>query len=110
MIYVELRSVNTHPGAKGATFLRRLKRKIPKGIQKEYFRSDSTSYQKDVVETCKKEGCEVSITAGSNGPLIRKAETLPQNAWQQDKKNPAISFMVNVFLMHLAGYHRHFIQ
>lgn len=46
LIHAQLRSGNTHPGAKAIPFLRRMKKKIPSQIKKVYLRSDSAIYNR----------------------------------------------------------------
>lgn len=86
MIHAGLRSVNTCPGAKGAAFLRRVKRKIPQNVTKIYFRSDSACYNKEVITVSENEGWKFSIPADQTGPLMGKIETLPEDSWQRDKE------------------------
>lgn len=83
LIHNELRSGNTHPGAKMVAFLRRMKRKIPIQVKKVYLRSDSACYNKEVIEMREKEGWEFSITADQTGQLMNMIEALPENAWQR---------------------------
>jgi hypothetical protein len=86
LIQAELRSGNTHPGAKGVAFLRRLERKIPKGIKTLYLRSDSALFNKEVVAFCEKRGWTFSITADQTGPLMRQIDGLTE--WQPDPEDP----------------------
>lgn len=92
LVHNELRSGNTHPGAKMVAFLRRVKRKMPACVKKAYMRSDSACYNKEVVELCEKEGWEFRITADQTGPLLNKIEALPENAWQRDEEDDAIEY------------------
>jgi hypothetical protein len=63
LLHVEVRSGNTHPGAKAVSYLRRLKKKIPSSTEKIYLRSDSAFYNREVVDFCEEEGWEFSIIA-----------------------------------------------
>lgn len=92
MIHSELRPGNTHPGAKGAAFLRRLKRKIPECIKEVNMRSDSAMYNNETVTLCENEGWGFTITADQTGPLMRLIEALPEDAWQIDKGEPSIAY------------------
>ncbi|HHT9121991.1 MAG TPA: IS1380 family transposase [Candidatus Wunengus sp. YC63] len=92
LVHNELRSGNTHPGAKMVAFLRRVKRKIPTQVKRIYLRSDSACYNKEVVELCEKEGWELSITADQTGPLLNKIEALPENAWQRDNEDDTVEY------------------
>jgi len=92
MIHCELRSGNTHPGAGGAGFLRRLKRKIPPRVKSVHLRSDSALYNKDVVEFCEKGKWTFTITADQTGPLMKMIEGLPESAWKKDPKEESLSY------------------
>jgi hypothetical protein len=92
MIHCELRSGNTHPGAGGAGFLRRLKRKIPGGVKEIHLRSDSALYSQKVVEFCEEEGWTFTITADQTAPLMKQIEALAESAWQKDPKDPSLSY------------------
>jgi len=92
MIHCELRSGNTHPGAGGAGFLRRLKRKIPSTVKTVHLRSDSAFYAKDVVEMCEKEKWTFTLTADQTGPLMKQIEGLPESAWKRHPKDEALSY------------------
>lgn len=92
LVHAELRSGNTHPGAKARAFIRRLKRKIPKGVSNIYLRSDSAMYNKEVVQLCEQESWSYSITADQTGPLMRLVYGLPEEAWQEDTKMPCIAY------------------
>jgi len=92
LIHCELRSGNTHPGAGGAGFLRRLKRKIPPTVKRVHLRSDSALYDKKVVEFCEQEGWSFTITADQTGPLIRQIEALSESAWQRDSEEESLSY------------------
>jgi len=87
LIHTELRSGNTHPGAKGVAFLRRLERKIPKEIKALYLRSDSAFYMKEVVDFCEKRGWKFTITADQTGPLMRKIDELTEQDWLADSED-----------------------
>jgi hypothetical protein len=92
MIHCELRSGNTHPGAGGAGFLRRLKRKIPEGVKEIHLRSDSALYAQKVVEFCEEEGWTFTITADQTGPLMKQIEALPESAWKTDSEEASLSY------------------
>jgi hypothetical protein len=92
MIHCELRSGNRHPGAGGAGFLRRLKRKIPERIKELHLRSDSALYSQKVVEFCEEEGWSFTITADQTGPLMKQIESLPESAWQSDPEDTSLSY------------------
>ena len=92
MIHSELRSGNTHPGAKAVAFLRRMRRKIPAGIRAIYLRSDSAFYNKEVVEFCEEKGWQFSITADQTGPLMRQVEDLPESAWKADPGDASLGY------------------
>jgi len=87
LIHAELRSGNTHPGAKGAAFLRRMERKIPKEVKTLYLRSDSAFYNKEVVALCEKREWTFSITADQTGPLKRMINELTEEDWQPDSED-----------------------
>jgi hypothetical protein len=87
LIQAELRSGNTHPGAKGVAFLRRMERKIPKEIKDLYLRSDSAMYNKEVVDFCEKRGWKFTITADQTGPLMRKVDELTEQDWLADSED-----------------------
>jgi hypothetical protein len=92
MIHCELRSGNTHPGAGGAGFLRRLKRKIPSTVKTVHLRSDSALYNKDVVAFCEEGKWTFTITADQTGPLMKLIEGLPKSAWKQDPEEESLSY------------------
>lgn len=92
MIHCELRSGNTHPGAGGAGFLRRLKRKIPHTVKSVHLRSDSALYDKKVVEFCEEQGWCFTITADQTGSLMKQIESLPESAWQRDAEDESLSY------------------
>ncbi len=92
LIHSELRSGNTHPGAGGRGFLRRLKRKIPASIKGVYLRSDSALYAQEVVEFCEGEGWSFTITADQTAPLMKQVEALPESAWQRDSEDDSLSY------------------
>jgi hypothetical protein len=92
MIHCELRSGNTHPGAGGTGFLRRLKRKIPPPVKTVHLRSDSAFYAKKVVEFCEEGKWTFTITADQTGPLMKQIESLPEPAWQRDPKEDSLSY------------------
>ena len=92
MIHCELRSGNTHPGAGGAGFLRRLKRKIPDGVKEVHLRSDSALYAQKVVEFCEEEGWTFTITGDQTGPLMKQIEALPESEWQSDPEDASLSY------------------
>jgi len=92
MIHCELRSGNTHPGAGGAGFLRRLKRKIPSTVKTVHLRSDSALYNKDVVAFCEEGKWTFTITADQTGPLMKLIEGLPESAWKQDPEEESLSY------------------
>ena len=92
MIHCELRSGNTHPGAGGTGFLRRLKRKIPERIKKLHLRSDSALYSQKVVEFCEEERWSFTITADQTGPLMKQIEALPESGWQADPEDVSLSY------------------
>ncbi len=92
MLHSELRTGNTHPGAKAVAFLRRMSRKIPAGIQEIYLRSDSAFYNKEVVELCEEKGWQFSITADQTGPLMRRVEDLLDSAWKADPGDPSLGY------------------
>jgi hypothetical protein len=92
MIHCELRSGNTHPGAGGTGFLRRLKRKIPPTVNSVHLRSDSALYDKKVVGFCKEEGWRFTITADQTGPLMKQIEALPESAWERDAEDESLSY------------------
>ena len=83
MIHCELRSGNTHPGAGGAGFLRRLKRKIPERIKNCIFEVIRRFIARRCVEFCEEEGWTFTITADQTGPLMKQIEALPESAWQE---------------------------
>jgi hypothetical protein len=92
MIHCELRSGNTHPGAGGTGFLRRLKRKIPERVKGVHLRSDSALYAKKVVEFCEEEGWTFTITADQTGPLMKQIGALSESAWQTDPEDDSLSY------------------
>ena len=92
MLHGELRSGNTHPGAKAVAFLRRMRRKIPAGIREIYLRSDSAFYNKEVVAFCEQEGWQFSITADQTAPLMRHVEDLPESAWKADPEEVSLGY------------------
>jgi len=92
MIHCELRSGNTHPGAGGTGFLRRLKRKIPSTVKTVHLRSDSALYAQKVVECCEGEGWSFTITADQTGPLMRQIEGLPESSWERDSEDDSLSY------------------
>ena len=92
MIHCELRSGNTHPGAGGTGFLRRLKRKVPRGVRGLHLRSDSALYAQKVVEFCEEEGWTFTITADQTGPLMKQIEALFESAWESDPKDDSLSY------------------
>ena len=92
LIHSELRSGNTHPGAKAVAFLRRLKRKIPAGVQEINLRSDSALYNKEVIVFCEAEGWGFTITADQTGPLRQQIEGLPEGAWQVDREDDSLAY------------------
>ncbi len=92
LIHSELRSGNTHPGAGGRGFLRRLKRKIPACTKGVYLRSDSALYAQEVVEFCEGEGWSFTITADQTAPLMKQVEALPESAWQRDSEDDSLSY------------------
>ena len=92
MIHCELRSGNTHPGAGGTGFLRRLKRKIPERIKELHLRSDSALYSQKVVEFCEEERWSFTITADQTGPLMKQIEALPESGWQADPEDASLSY------------------
>jgi len=92
LLHVEVRSGNTHPGAKAVSYLRRLKKKIPSLVEKIYLRSDSAFYNRQVVEFCEEEGWEFSITADQTAALLRAINALAPDAWQQDTEDAEIAY------------------
>ncbi len=92
MLHSELRTGNTHPGAKAVAFLRRMRRKIPATIREIYLRSDSAFYNKAVVEFCEEKGWQFSITADQTGPLMRRVEDLADPAWKTDPGDPSLAY------------------
>jgi len=92
MIHCELRSGNTHPGAGGTGFLRRMKRKLPSTVKTMHLRSDSALYTKNVVEFCEEEKWTFTITADQTGPLMKRIEALPESAWKKDPKETSLSY------------------
>jgi hypothetical protein len=92
LIHSELRSGNTHPGAKAVAFLRRMCRKVPAGIREIYLRSDSAFYNKEVVTFCLEQGWQFSVTADQTGPLMRRVEDLPESAWKADLDDPSLGY------------------
>jgi hypothetical protein len=92
MIHCELRSGNTHPGAGGAGFLRRLKRKIPSSVKTVQLRSDSALYDKKVVEFCEEEKWSFTITADQTASLMKEIEGLRESAWKRDPKEDSLSY------------------
>ncbi len=69
-----------------------MKRKIPSEVRKVYFRSDSASYNKEVVAVCEEEGWELSITADQTKPPMKMMEALPENAWQRDTEDDTVEY------------------
>lgn len=92
MLHSELRTGNTHPGAKAVAFLRRMSRKIPVNIREIYLRSDSAFYNKEVVEFCEENGWQFSITADQTGSLMRRVEDLTDSAWKPDPADPSLGY------------------
>jgi hypothetical protein len=92
MIHCELRSGNTHPGAGGAGFLRRLRRKIPESVKEVHLRSDSALYAQKVVEFCEEERWTFTITADQTGPLMKQVEALPESTWQTDPEDASLTY------------------
>jgi len=92
LLHVEVRSGNTHPGAKAVSYLKRLAKKIPSSIEKIYLRSDSAFYNREVVEFCEEKGWEFSITADQTAALLRAINTLAPDAWCQDTEDAQIAY------------------
>ena len=92
LLHVEVRSGNTHPGAKAVSYLRRLAKKIPSSVEKIYLRSDSAFYNREVVEFCEEKGWEFSITADQTAALLRAINTLAPDAWCQDTEDAEIAY------------------
>lgn len=92
LLHSELRKGNTHPGAKAVPFLRRMRRKIPPGVQEIYLRSDSAFYNKGVVDFCEEEGWWFSITADQTGPLMRLIEGLAEAAWKVEAEDSSLAY------------------
>jgi hypothetical protein len=92
MIHCELRPGQTQPGAKAVAYLRRMKRKIPAGIQEIYLRSDSAFYNKEVVDYCEGEGWSFSITADQTAPLRQLIEKLKEEDWKEDRSHPGLEY------------------
>lgn len=92
LLHVEVRSGNTHPGAKAVSYLRRLAKKIPSSVEKIYLRSDSAFYNREVVEFCEEKGWEFSITADQTAALLRAINALAPDAWQQDTEDAEIAY------------------
>ena len=88
MIHCELRRGETQPGAKAVAYLRRMKRKIPAGIQEIYLRSDSAFYNKEVIAFCEGESWSFSITADQTAPLRQLMEKVAEENWKEDVSNP----------------------
>jgi hypothetical protein len=87
LVHVEMRSGNTHPGAKALSYLRRLAKKIPYSVKKIYLRSDSAFYNREVVEFCEEKGWEFSITAEKTAALLRVINALGPDAWHHDSED-----------------------
>jgi len=92
LLHVEVRSGNTHPGAKAVSYLKRLAKKIPSSVEKIYLRSDSAFYNREVVEFCEEKGWEFSITADQTAALLRAINTLAPDAWCQDTEDAEIAY------------------
>ncbi len=92
LLHSELRTGNTHPGAKAVAFLRRMSRKIPAHIREIYLRSDSAFYNKAVIEFCEEKGWQFSITADQTGPLMRRVEDLADSGWKTDPGDPSLAY------------------
>ncbi len=92
IVHCELRSGNTHPGAGGTGFLRRLKRKIPSTVKTVHLRSDSALYAKNVVEFCEDEKWSFTITADQTAPLMKEIEGLRESRWKIDPKEDSLSY------------------
>jgi len=92
LIHGELRRGTTHPGDKAVPFLRRLRRKIPPGVEKIYLRSDSAFYNKEVVNFCEEQRWEFSITADQTAPLRRLIEGLAETAWKVDATDASLAY------------------
>jgi len=84
MLHSELRPGKTQPGSKAVAYLRRMKRKIPVGIQEVYLRSDSAFYNKEVINYCEGEGWTFSITADQTAPLRQLIENVAEGDWKED--------------------------
>jgi len=87
LLHVEMRSGNTHPGAKAVSYLKRLAKKIPTLVKRIYLRSDSAFYNREVVEFCEEKGWEFSITADQTAALLRAINALAPDAWRQDTED-----------------------
>ena len=87
LLHVEVRSGNTHPGAKAVSYLKRLAKKIPSCVERIHLRSDSAFYNREVVEFCEEKEWEFSITADQTAALLRAINALAPDAWQQDTEN-----------------------
>jgi len=87
LLHVEVRSGNTHPGAKAVSYLKRLAKKIPTLVERIYLRSDSAFYNREVVEFCEEKGWEFSITADQTAALLRAINALAPDAWRQDTED-----------------------
>lgn len=87
LLHVEVRSGNTHPGAKAVSYLRRLAKKIPSLVERIYLRSDSAFYNREVVDFCEVKGWEFSITADQTAALLRAINALAPDAWHQDTED-----------------------
>jgi len=92
LLHTQLRSGNTHPGAKAVSFLRRMKSKIPAQIESVYLRSDSALYNKKVMAYCEQEKWVFTITADQTAPLVQKINALPESAWKPNPKYPEIQY------------------
>jgi hypothetical protein len=90
MLHSELRLGETQPGAKAVAYLRRMKRKIPVGIQEVYLRSDAAFYNKDVVSYCEGERWSFSITADQTAPLRQLIENVAEEDWEKDLSHPGL--------------------
>jgi len=87
LLHVEVRSGNTHPGAKAVSYLGRLAKKIPSLVERIYLRSDCAFYNREVVEFCEEKGWEFSITADQTAALLRAINAPAPDAWRQDTED-----------------------
>ena len=109
LLATHFRSGNRHPGGVALFFLRQVLKVAPAGKRLK-LRADSAFYIWALIEELERRQILYAITAAPSQPLRTAIETIPEQKWKRDSKDPNVWIAEMQYAPHPHKAHRYVVK